>query len=92
MNKSEVMYSYSQAMRQAELLEETALKMEALAEKQIADISEKLKNKWTTDSTRLYFRKLEQVKCEISENAWKLRKAADEIKSNAENIKKLLNE
>ena len=85
MNKSEVMYSYSQAMRQAELLEETAHRLEALAEKRIENISESLKNGWNGENAQKYFCKLDKVKYDIAVDAKNMRLLADKIRYIAQN-------
>lgn len=88
MTKHEILFNYTQAMKQAERLDEVAQKLNRLASDKMANTTYSLKTAWQSDNSPQYFRKMELVQDRIKENYVNIQKVAQSIRTTAENMKR----
>lgn len=88
MTRSEILFNYRQAIRQAEKLDELADKIERLAVEKIGNTVGSLRNNWNSDNSHRYYSKVGQVQNDIKGNARNIRRVASSIRTTAESIKR----
>lgn len=88
MTRSEILFNYRQAIRQAEKIDDIADKIERLATVKLDNTVGSLRNNWNSDSSQRYYSKAGQVQGDINNNAKNLRRVASSIRSTAEAIKR----
>lgn len=88
MTRSEIVFNYRQALRQADKLDEIARKIEKLAAEKIDNTTGNLKSVWKSDNSSQYCGKVVEVQRGIRWNAASIRKVANSIRETAENIKR----
>lgn len=87
MTKSEILFNYRQAIKQADRLEEIAKKVEKLATNNMSNSLGNLRMAWKSDSSSQYFNKMSKVQGDIKKDAQNLRKVAQSIRKTAESVK-----
>ncbi|MCI8515291.1 MAG: hypothetical protein HFG75_00155 [Hungatella sp.] len=87
MTKTEILFNYKQAIRQAEKLESIGRKLEQLAKDRLADTIGQLKSVWQSDSSPEYYSKAGKVQEEIGTTAASVKKIAQAIRTTAEAVK-----
>lgn len=88
MTRHEIFLNYSQAMKQADRLDEVAQRIEKLVGEKIERTTDALKAAWQSDNSPQYIWKVKGVQKEISGNAKEIRKVAQNIRSAAEEMKR----
>lgn len=87
MTKSEILFNYRQAIRQADKLDDLAKKLERLANEKMGDTIGQLKSSWQSDNSPQYYSKAGKVQEEIKTTAGNVKKIADAIRTTAEAVK-----
>ena len=87
MTRSEILFNYRQAIRQANKLDEIADKIERLATVKMDNTVGSLRNNWSSDNSQRYYSKAGQVQSDIETNARNVRRVASSIRTTAESIK-----
>ena len=88
MGRSEILFNYRQAISQAEKLEDTARRIDRLADDWMGETISSLKAAWQSDSSPQFYSKMSQVQSDIRTHAENIRKVADSIRETAEEIKR----
>ena len=88
MTRLEIIFNYTQAMRQAQKLDEIAGQLERLAKDRYGDTIWGIRNAWNSDNSEQYLVKARKVQNDILETAKKLRRIAESIRTTAEAIKR----
>ena len=87
MTKSEILFNYRQAIRQAEKLEEVAKKLNKLGTDKMGNSIGTLKSAWQSDNSGAYYSKAIKVQGEIQTTAKNIRQIAQAIRSTAEAVR-----
>lgn len=88
MGRSEILFNYRQAIRQAERLETVADNIEKMANDKMGVTISSLRNAWQSDSSPQYYKKIGQVQEDIRSHGEDVRKVAESIRETAEEIKR----
>ena len=87
MSTESIIFNYQESIRQAERLEETAKKLDRIADNRMKDTENSLRAVWDSDNSEMYYKKFEIVADQIKNDAKNLRSAATTIRNIAESIK-----
>ena len=88
MGRSEILFNYRQAIRQADRLDEIAGKINKLSTDRMEETLSGLTAAWQSDSSPQYYSKFHQIQEDICTHAENLRKVADTIRTTAEEVKR----
>lgn len=87
MTRSEIIFNYNQAIKQAARLEEIAGNIERIATDKMENSIGMLKNAWRSDNSPQFYSKIGRVQSDIQGDAKSIRKVAQNIRETAERIK-----
>lgn len=87
MTRSEIIFNYRQAIKQAEKLERIASKLDKLGKDKMGSTIGTLKTAWQSDSSPQYYGKAAAVQNEVIVTAKNVRQIASAIRTTAEAIK-----
>lgn len=87
MTKSEIIFNYNQAIKQAAKLEEISNSIERVATDKMAASIGVLKGAWQSDNSAPFYTKIGQVQTDIQNDAKSIRSVAQSIRETAERIK-----
>lgn len=87
MTRSEILFNYRQAIRQADRLDDIAKKLSRLTSNQMNSTIGTLKSAWKSDNSPQYYSKMSKVQEDIKDDASDLKKIAQAIRDTAEQIK-----
>lgn len=88
MTRSEVLFNYRQAIRQAEKLETIATRLDKLSSNKMENTVGTLRTVWQSDSSPQYYNKVGKVQGDIKSTARNVRKISQAIRDTAENVKR----
>lgn len=87
MTRSEILFNYRQAVRQAEKLENLANRLKKLSQNKMRDTVGQLQGSWQSDHSNQYLSKVHRVSEEIAATAGKVMDIANAVRTTAEAVK-----
>lgn len=87
MTEKEIKLNYQQAVKQAQKLDEVAMKLEKLSSDKLGNTAGILKQAWQSDSSPQYYNKVSKVQGEMTATANQVRNIADGIRTAAEAVR-----
>lgn len=88
MTQNEILFDYSQAIKQASKLDEIARKLDRLASDKMENTVGSLRSAWQSDSSQQYYNKVGKVQGDMRATAGKIKTIAQSIRTTADAVKR----